>query len=602
MQTKIINDVDDISKILNYLSVKSHIPIDDLEVRIKSYNTYMKKKGAEFFELLKDDDMDLIDDDNLFESDSVDFRQSYNIQIFKKQKKDNFGIRINNNFESLDLILHKGFSLPKDINEIENFIDSINALKATKGILLRKLKDEKEIISKNLQYIKDTLEDDLVINLYTSKIFRDSRDSKIQFFIKDIDLSKKNIICAKENTLICAFYPAKDGVEGRNMQGIYTKSEAKVNNPLAITADFNEIVENDCKKYINLKSGFVIFYENSLSFNEELSFQNLKIKDNYHFIGDLDSNTSLLIGTDDEFEDALKDGVSIMASKITISGNIGANTRVKANDLVVMGQTHKDSTIIANKASINVHKGKLDSNSATIQSLESGDIDCNDLEIIKANGGTLAANNININEVYSNSIIKFSNKCVVDIMKGGGNKIIFTPLGNKKNREKILNLEKNLKNNVLNQKALNLKLESLIYKYNKYKNTAIDLKNIIQKHIARNEEIPDYVVKNYNSFLDIVESIKALKTQNLDMEQEKIQIKQDLKTTQEEVFNAEFICKDGWLKYNDVLFELIFPKANSSKTIIKGAGRYYFEPQERKIIHQRIFKNDSDETIDKYGF
>lgn len=602
MQTKIINDVDNIPKMLEYLSVKSHISIDDFEIRIKSYNTYMKKKGADFFEMLKDDDMDLIDDDEIFENEENDFRQSYNIQVSKKTKENDFNIKINNDFESLDLVLYKNFIPPKDTDEFDDFIDSINALKATRGILLRKLKDEREIITANLENIKDALKDDLVVNLYTSKVFRDSKDAKINFHIKDIDLSKKNIICAKENTLFCEFYFAQTGTRGRNMRGIFTESKEKENNPPKITDDFRDIDEGDHKKYFNIKSGFIIFDENKFSFSQELSFQNLKTRDNYNFVGDLDSDTSLSIGTDGEFEDALKDGVSIMASKITINGNIGANTKIQAKELIIIGQTHKDSTIKANKADINVHKGKLDSNIAKIKSLEGGNVDSNDLEIIKANGGILAANNININELYSNSTIKFSNKCIINTMNGGGNKIVFSPLGSKKLREKILDLETKLENTILNQKMINKKAESFIYKYNKYQNTAKDLKKIIEKNKEENEKTPDYVVKNYNSFLKIVESIKSLKRQNLDIEKDKTRIMQDLKDIQKEIFDAEFICKDGWLKYNDVLFELIYPKISSSKTIIKGIGRYYFEPKERRIIYQKIFKNDSDDMIDNHGF
>lgn len=602
MQTKTINEVDNIATILEYLSVKSKIPIDDLEVKIKSYNTYMKTKDAEFFEVLQDSNLTLIDSDEVFESKDYDFKQSYDIQIYKKTKENNFNIQINNNFESLDLILHKHFIPPKDIDEFDIFIDSINALKATKGILLRKLEDEKEIIQENLLHIHDALKDDLVINLYTSKIFRDSKPSRIKFCINDIDLSKRNIICTKENTLICDFYFAQNGVAGRNMQGIYILSDDRDNKPPTITEDFRYVDDAYCRKYFNIKSGFVMFDENRFSLTQELSFINLQARDNYHFIGDLDSNTTILISTDSEFEDALKSGVSLKAANINISGNIGANTSIQANELTITGQTHKDSTITTNKATINVHKGKLVSNIAKIENLESGSIQSDDLEIVKANGGIISTNNVNINELYSNNTIEFSNKCMVNIMKGGGNKIIFTPLGSSKIRQKILHLQKNLEDIISHQKAINLKAESLIYQYNKYQSTAKDLRDIIKKHKEKNEEIPSYIVQNYQLFLDIVESIKSLKHKNLAIEKEKTQIIQDLKNTQQEIFDAEFICKDGWLKYNDVLFELCFPKVSSSKTIIKGAGRYYFEPKERKIIHQKIFTNTSNQKIDNLGF
>ena len=88
---------------------------------------------------------------------------------------------------------------------------------------------------------------------------------------------------------------------------------------------------------------------------------------------------------------------------------------------------------------------------------------------------------------------------------------------------------------------------------------------------------------------------------NLNLEKLKMKYSQKIKDLQNEVFDAELICKDGWLKYNDIVFELIEPKAYSSKAVIKGIGRYYFDYESKKIIHQKIFV-DTNEEINNYGF
>ncbi|MDE6886141.1 MAG: FapA family protein [Helicobacteraceae bacterium] len=598
MQTNLIRDVENVAEMIHKASIKLNVSPQELEINLQSFKNYVKNKDSQAY---VDVDNAKLDDDSYFDNQDITLKQTYDFSITKIKYRF-FDIKVENNFENVILVLFRGFKPPKTLQEIETLINEINSLKVLNGIFLRKIDSEKNKIIEEIKSIQNILQEDVFINLSNAPSFRNARDGEIKFVSKNIDMNKKNIICVKANTKICEFHLSTRGNAGRNLAGIYIIPQQKVSTPPTFGENIIEIQKENYNEYLNKDSGFVIFENNNLSFCTELNLVNVQIRDNYHFSGDIDSNTTITISTKSEFEDALKNGVSIMANKIIVNGNIGAKTIIKANELQISGQSHKDSIIFATKAMINVHKGTLESSSAKINSFESAEIKSEDVEITKVNGGIIESKNINIIELYSNSSISFSNKCVINSLKGGGNKIIFTPLADLTIKEKITELMQNLSLNKDKQKALELQLKKLIYKYNKYKDTAQELKQIIQNDKEKNQPTKEYVLQNYNSFLQISKSIQQTKLKMENLNNEIQNLSNNIKEYQKSIFDAEFLCKDGWLKYNDVIFTLIVPKVSTSKTIIKGIGRYYFSSEEKRLIHQKIFKNDEDETINNQGF
>ncbi|WP_181881800.1 flagellar assembly protein A [Helicobacter sp. MIT 14-3879] len=597
-QTKLIKDIENIPELLDNISLKINTPSQNLEIAIVSYKTFVKSKDSTTFQSLKNN----LINDTLFENKENIFKQTYDIVIHKVSNEDNkFSLEIKDNAQSLDIVFLKGFIPPKNISEFEALVTKINSFKLKNKILLKELDKEKNALLEYIKTMKSPIEESNNFTLSSAKNFIDSKDSKLIFSIKEVDIAKKNIICVKENELICKFYLASNGKSGRNLRGEYIIPKEKTSNPPSFGENIKEIQEDLLNKYIAKKSGFIIFENNNFSFCNELSLQNIEIKDNYNFVGDLDSDTKLTIVAKNELEDAIKNGVTIRANKVNVNGNIATNTSIYARELNIKGQTHKQSTIIADNANINVHKGNLVSSFAKINSLDGGNIISDDLEILKANGGEIESNNINILELYSNTNIRFANKLIIDTLKGGGNKITFTPLANKSNKKRIEQLLKDLDTQILKEKELSLKLNTLIYKYNKYQQTAKNLKNQIDENNKNDKQIPSYILKNYNIFLQIVESIKINKKEILKISKDKNYITNTIKDYQKTIFDAEFLCKDGWLKYNDIIFELVIPKLSQTTTIIKGIGRYYFNVEEKKIIHQKIFKNN-EKKIKNQGF
>lgn len=595
MQTSnTFQNIENISDLLDTISIKSNIKKEQLFVKILNIKNFVKVGNDKSFELV-----DEISDE-IFEDKNTQIKQSYDVKIYKKEARYCY-LKPQNNAQVLDIVFLEGFEVPKNIEDFEVLSQEILSLQIMENIILRDLDTQKNLIYEKLKNAESPLKNTLQFRLSESRNFIDSKDGELIFDIKDIDLSKKNIIALKSDTKICIYKLAINGKAGRNLKGTFITPETKTSLPPSCGDEIKKLEKDGFYEYISGKNGFVILADNHFSFTNELNLQNVELKDNYNFLGDLDTDTKIIISTKDEFEDALKNGVKLMANEINISGNLGANTHLIADKVNISGQTHKSTIINANNATINVLRGSLNCDSTNVESLEGGEIFGENIRISKANGGEITANNITINEVFSATCIKFSTKLIINSLKGGDNKMIFTPLASKPIKQKIESLTKELENKQLLEKTLKSKETALIYKYNKFHQTARDLKAQIADDKAKNRKSPEYVVENYKAFLEIVNLLKNTKIALQDNAKEQNLIINKIREYQQNIFSAEFLCRDGWLKYNDVIFELISPKVYQTKTIIKGTGKYCFDTKEKSIVHQKIFAND-DEEINNQGF
>lgn len=578
-KTQLIKNVKNIQSVLDNLASRFKFEPNKLIPQIIAVNNFIKKKGSGAFEMIDD----ICDED--FENSDNEFSQTLDIRAVLLDEV--LFVVENFNNEEIFLELKNGFKKPQNDREFSEFCELVFGLVAKRGAFLRNLESLKNIIRNFLD--SNTQK----ISLIKALNFKDSTPSVIKSEIKNIDLNKKNIICAKKDSKICSLFPAFDGKAGRNLAGIFIKPAKKESFNLAFSDAIYKKELPNCVEFYNKESGFVILEEKNIGFCVELSLQNVSLKDNYNFIGELDSNTNLTIATNDELLDALGGGVCVMANNITINGNVAASAQISAKYINILGQSHRDSNIFAESLKINVAKGKMCAKNAVIENFENGEIDCENLTINKANGGLMYAKNIEIKEIYSNANIYFSTKCEINNLKGSNNKLIFSANGDRILREKIKNLEQIINQRIELKKNLAIKLELQTKQYEKYKITAQKLKTKILRDRANNIPTKDYILQNYNAFLKIIDVINALMQDIKTCENEIKSTKNEMESMKK--INAELLVKSGWLKYNDVILEY----KNISKTIIKEIGRYTIENED--IAYQKIFSSEA-QTIDNRGF
>ena len=140
MQTKVVYDIYDINVILKEVAIKAKTSIDDLEIDLKSFTTYIKKYNA--FRLLNTSAGESIDDDLLFENKDYEFKQSYDFCVRYKPKDRLFDVIVSD--EEVILHLKNGFMAPKGEIEINEFINIVDSIKVQNGVFLRHLDKQKE--------------------------------------------------------------------------------------------------------------------------------------------------------------------------------------------------------------------------------------------------------------------------------------------------------------------------------------------------------------------------------------------------------------------------------------------------------------------------
>ena len=547
-------------------------------------------------------------DDEIFEDKEAQIRQTYSIALDSAPQNPHFSqnlaflLTLQNNAQFAKIAFPRGFEVPKNMEAFDALFERVKIAQILQNIILRNLDAQKNLIYERLKSAESPLQSELKFTLIQSKNFVDSADGKLEFEIEGVDCAKNNIISLQMGAKICAYKAPKASKAGRNLKGEFIIPKEKSALPPPTFSDDIKMREtSDGREFFTTKSGFVIFAENHISFSDELSLQNISLKDNYNFLGELSVPARVVISTKDEFSDAVQNGVKILANQIVVNGSVGAGAELVAQRIEVSAQSHKDAILRCKNAKIATHRGTLECESAEIDTLEGGEIIAENISINKANGGEISSSTIKIKEAFFGNIIRFCEKLSIEVLKGGDNKFIFTPVASAKIRTKIEALKDEMDTNIAREAELKAKESALTYKYNKFHQTARDLKVQIADDKAKNRATPDYVLKNYKAFLEIVSALKGAKAQILELNKAQNLIIKSIRESQQCVFSAEFLCKDGWLKYNDVIFELISPKLYQTTTIIKGVGRYHFDEQERRIIHQKTF-SASDENIDNQGF
>lgn len=563
----VIKNVKNINNILQQLSLKSNLETSQITGLIQNYQTYISTNDKDYTPL----ENTKLDDNNFFDDEVNNFMQIFEISVFKKPIESSFEI-INHNFESVDLLIKQNFKIPENDEQWEVFFKTINFLKAQEGILLRNECGFEKIKQKILSL--DGFQNDTILKLDSAPSYR--YNTQKLTFKADVKEGKKNYISVLENEKIAEFILPSNEIGSRNLKGEFIKITKDKIPPKVV----DEIItkENDGKiEYYSKESGFVIFENNYLNFTKEVKILNLSLKDNYYFSGNIESKGIITISTNNEVNDALQDSTYIKANTIIINGNIGAKTRIEGKNVKITGQTHKDSTIIAQSVELNVHKGTLYCKNGKIQNCENATLYVEYIDILNLNGATINCKSINIQNVLSHSSIRFAKSCAIDNLRGGDNKFIFSAITSKDEEKYISALQKNLEQTELELINLKKQIQALSYQHNKYSQTAKELKKTIEANILQNTQTPKYIIDNYNAFLDIENQIKEAKKNFITTNKNKENITKEIKDKEAVINSAILICKSGWNKYNDVAYELILPKTYIANTFIDSPGSYNIE-------------------------
>jgi len=366
----------------------------------------------------------------------------------------------------------------------------------------------------------------------------------------------------KKDELLIEYIKPKLGKPGRDCRGVYLAPKEPIvkNEPTFEVDDSIKVVDTkDSIQYIAYANGYITFENNMYQIRTDVSLDEISFKKTGSISVGLDSDISINVQESNAIKDAIGEGMEVEVSEIDIDGNVGSNAKVFALKATIGGQTHKTSTLRADKLTINVHKGRAYGKNIHITRLEHGIIDGDIVEIAQAAGGKIRAKEISIDVCGSH--VHATASRIIDIKKlqGDENTFVIDPLLKKSakkslehNKEQIKHIEEDLKH-----------LEKAIAKYTNIIKEGQTAFNDIKKRLVRYKKngikMPESFVKKYKEFQELQSKLKSLKEEfNIKKDQ------YDLLTTntasfQENIFNSRIVNHDRWVGYNQIIFKLVDP-------------------------------------------
>ena len=560
---------ENVNKLLFNISKRYNIPISSLDFDILNYKTYIKMGDGDFIELDKETKK-LIEKDEFLLNTNYEIKQIYEVKVKKTQ--------INNKLELIgEVQINENFTLANYILKPESLIVYNPNLKDQIKIELNKKKLKNSLL---IELLDSTMEEDIEKIVAKVRVFGSLKKEEtirlckgidpipniegevIYHYIKKQDFFKKELIYpVKEGDILIEIIKSKQGRDGRDCRGKIIKvPNLKRFKIPKIKFDLETIKKEEDENriiYKALKNGYV-YKDEVLTIKDELEVKQINLKTG-NIKDAKDSDIKLKVKESCVLKEAIADNMIVETTVLKVNGNIGSSAKINAKEITIKGQTHKKTFIKADKAFINIHKGRLEAKEVEIDRLENGFVKAKKVKINQAIGGEVIAEEIEINTLFSHTKIYGLEEIKIKKIKGIENQLIVSPL-------KVLGEENNIEKIEKRIEELNHSLNIKLKEYNKRKKTLLsnkksveELKKIYilnrQKSIKTSFEIVKRI-KDYNKFkekvLKLENEIKSLKDEiNI--------LNQTLDNLQNVIFISKIISFSPWSAFNRIGFELIEP-------------------------------------------
>ncbi len=579
----IIVESENIPREMKSIAVANALTMSQLDfkiIKVKTSYIESKEKGwidADKEKIKQFKDVDFILNPNL------KIKQVYKTNIYKIEKDDQ-------NQELPEVTLGGNKALTKIIITIkknievkyfskleESIVEEINKKKIRAGILIG-LYDElmhkeiKDIVS-NIRVNGFMSEDsmfvvcqgiDPVLSVNDNFIYRYKQKISKEDDHGRVDYSKRGYILAvSKGDCIMEYRKPQHGKSGRNCKGKFIPiKEPQTDNEIVIKFTDNILQKEDDEKitYIAAQNGYVVEESpDSFDIQENMDVDEISFKTTGSIETDLSAEVKINITEDDVFKDAVGPGMSVETYELNINGNVASGARIKAENLVIGGQTHKTSVIEAKNVDITILHGTVTGEVVNVDRLEGGKIFGDTINVKQAIGGEIVGKNIVIEKLASNVSIVSSDTIEIKELVGTNNKFLIDPSMTKEFHADIEKISKEIKDLSNTLKYIPKQLEE---KKRVIDNTKSAVK-IVQDKVTelRNDgknppltlmsKIREYQksVSSYNEALNKFKDDKFL-LKNL---------REDLNQVQKKVFSAKIINHSPWKEFNEIKFKLISP-------------------------------------------
>jgi len=437
--TPFIKVTTNVKSTINEAAKDRKIQKNEVDFDILALQTLIQSPEYKEFTIIEEPLEKLFDDETL-RSPTLLVRQEYKINIrpyHKDETYKNIHIDIASNKAKSKYIatFKKGSVFPKDPSLAKLLKREINRRKVRLGLLIGHL--EPGLNAALLKIAKSVKEDTpllkdikIIIAQSPGPVF--AVDDGIMLHYEENDEEQRQFVEGVDpDELIFEYIKPKFGKDGRDCKGNYIKVDEPVIKYANYSADQEtvKVIEDESSvKYYSIVDGYVKNESGVISIGKEITIEAASFRDTGSIDTGDDKDISVKIANADSSDDAVGSGISIDVKQLNVEGTIGSNANVKANDLSVGEQTHRNSKLEAvENAKIHLHRGNLKAKTAEINILENGTVQADDVNVKKMLGGEVIGHRIVIEELTSNTTIIASESIEIQAITGDNNTLIIDP-------------------------------------------------------------------------------------------------------------------------------------------------------------------------------
>lgn len=578
----IIIDIQDVANELKTVASVNGVSPKFVDFNLLEVSTRYKLKDEPEWTELKEGQLEIFDDDAFFLNPDLAIEQHFKIEIFDTRSQPEtialpkLTLGANKNLTRVVATVKKGFDIRYSSDFEERFIEAINKKKVRAKILvgIREATMQREVkrISSLIRINNAITEDITFIVMQGIEPVAPVDDNFIEHYKKKIksedpngrvDYSRRGYLqSVSEGEIVLEYIKPQEGSAGKTCRGVYIGvREPKVLHEQDIKVSENIIKKEDDKsiRYIAKCSGYVKNDGNTYDIQEEMEIREINFKTTGSIETGIDQNVKINIKESDALKDAIGTGMSVESTELNMEGNVGAQATIRAKTVAIGGQTHKTSTIWAQKASITVHRGSIEAQEVKIKRLEGGHVNGDVVHVESMIGGEIVAREIHIDSLFSNASITATQLIEIKNLKGSNNKLIIDPASTGVFEEESEKLKDKIEQTRKLLEKLPKQLENKKILIEKNKRPIEMVKEKIAELKEEGTKPPATFMAKLRDYQQLVNEYNLLLKNLKDTKFQLNDFKEELNNLQSKIFAAKIINHSPWKEYNEIKFRLISP-------------------------------------------
>ncbi|TXE81532.1 DUF342 domain-containing protein [Campylobacter peloridis] len=615
MEDKTIIYTKDPYKELLAFASKNKYDINEVDFKLLSFSTSYAFANQEWIKA-NEKELKIFEDNEQFLSHDLNIEQEYKIEIYhNKHKHQDFTIELKlDEFATIlkAVVKANGEVAYHDKLALDIFGTIYKAMIKDKFLLgFRSFDFKKQVIDFNT-LIKEKQKFDFEIEFEVSRgiLPQDPTNEEIKYHYleklkKHNDVMNRNYVApiGKDELAIERIKP-KEGKDGKDLRFKILKSlPPKLNKEKILCSNDFEVKEDDDSiKYIAKKDGFIIQKKSTYEIENYLEFNKVDFKSTGSIWAGIDKQVTLIVKNNNSLEDAIGPRITIEAQDIEIVGNIAQDAIVRGTKINFKGNMHQKSKIFGKKIDMDNLKGYCEAEELNLNTLENGFIKAKKVNIKKAIGGEINADEIYIQELHSNCVCNAKSLIKIDKINGNGNKLVIQDMKNleeDKSGEEILHL---LDENKKTQDELFKELENIKHTIHVSKDSVKLLQQKVKELISSKRAVPQAYKATIKDFNQKIENYNILKNKFENLKEEELHNVEKLKDMQNKLLKSKIINKSGnWTDLNEVKFILLYPKKEltyhpHSEEKIQCFELEKINTEENEIYEIRVLNNYKEEN------